>query len=582
MLCETMLNELLKDFQENASVNFTQENCRINLSALQPILSSSIPHEGLSALKQHAHFLAAKYHEYIGETSKAWISYCREKDEKSRFYKEALIARRDLLKRFIEKQFVDLIALALPLENLELEEKTSSSIEEDKKAPQNGQLLPNGIPFPLNFIKSWNKDTQKFHSVNEEMLKNEFAKRSKSIGKLIKAKKEEIALVDEVIKGNKSKDLETKKPVLEAELKQLCEIEHDIQESYTLHTGNNRQVLRRHKTEKQFFDPKHLKKPDVLDKLKGLTLAIIDKRFSLDNSTQESLNLEGYSSRMLITAERVFQEAVVTLSGESNIALGIPRVKKKLWSGYSYYSGTTYSGTIGYGVVENYQVSNTLIQAEHRTSPKRQRLGDSFLPQQKSYDADIYPTLYRLCNENAENEKMIATYLIRYSKNHQTVTLEELQALNPNTVEDDVHHFNRIAFLIMGKEQAQWHSTTDNNYQLGMSVAQARALRMLETGFLRLDDVFKNNVLFGTYSQTKIVDYPGKVANACLRIDELYTAFILQRYPHDSMRFFKSQIESQTKRTVVLTRQQAREDLQYAYGGETDSDGEGYDTDLEF
>ena len=412
--------------------------------------------------------------------------------------------------------------------------------------------------------------------MNEAAFEEPYKKRLGSIETMIKGKKEEITLVGEAIKEKLGEPNEAKsrKISLEAELQRLQEIEIEIQARYQKYSADSRRTLRRHRTETHFFDPNHLKKPEVLKKLRDLTFGIIEQRFSLENSELSPLNLAGISSRMLITAERVFQEATIILSGESGVDLGISRERGSPWE----ING--YSGTNWLGPVERYQVANTEIKAEHRTSPKRQRLGDSYMLQHGKYSGDIYPFLRKLAASNSNNEKLIAQYLIRFSRTHRAVTLGELQNFYQDANENDVNDFNQVAFLIMEKEQGQWHSATDERYQLGMSVAQARALKMLEAGFLSLDEIFKNDVLFGVYSQTGILNSPEKVANACQRIDELYTSFILNQNQNDSMRFFKSQIKGQEKRTPVLTRQQAREDLHYVYGGETDSDGDGYDTDL--
>ncbi|CAM4433941.1 MAG: hypothetical protein LEGION0398_MBIBDBAK_01363 [Legionellaceae bacterium] len=187
----------------------------------------------------------------------------------------------------------------------------------------------------------------------------------------------------------------------------------------------------------------------------------------------------------------------------------------------------------------------------------------------------------KLSQGDTEKEKQIATHFLHYAKSHQGITLAEIQELYPAANEDDVHYFNRACFLIMEKEQGQWHSSHSKEYsrfQLGMSVSQARCLILLEAGCLTLEDAFKNNVLFGVYSKTDINNSPEKLASACEYIDTLYLEYLKIQKHKEYLPFFRKNIEALP--TLVLTRKQAHEDLKTVYGGESDTDGEGYDSDL--
>jgi len=568
--CEKLIDDFLTNFKkENFDFELAKEHFPAALQDLQSIIL--YPSTELLRIQNKACFLAGKYNEFLKKDSNAWIKYCQAKAKEMPFYVEVVSARKELLKNFIKKQFDGLIISTIPIGDLKLDEASSSKPQLPKK-PADTLLLPDETPISFNGSNLWKKDSHFVHSVNESELEIKRREHLKPITAMIESKHEELVLIlkDIDAKRGNPKELEAEKIRLNAELNQLSE----ITEQYLPYTADYRKTFRRYQTEICFFDPKRLKKQEVLEKLRDLTLRIVDQRFSLANVTTTPVDLSGISSRMLITAERVFQEAVIALSGKSGVVLGIPRNRGKPWK---YGNGTNW-----FGAVERYQVAKTEIQAEHRTSPKRQRLGDSYMPQHGSYTPSIYPFLRNFANWNIENEKIIAQYLIRYCKTHQSITLDELKNFYPAADETHVNTFNQIAFLIMEKEQAQWHSATEKKYQLGMSVAQARALMMLEAGFLTFEEVFKNDVLFGVYSQTGIINSPQKVADACKNIEELYTSFILIQCQNDAMRFFKSQITAQEKRSFVLTRKQAHADLKYVYGGDTDSDGEGYDSDLEF
>lgn len=574
-----MLSELLEDIEED---------CEYSLEAAQLVTSrwNLNPNPKVLLLKQHAFFVEGKCYQHLNNPSKAWVAYCQVEDKDSIFYTQAVTIRKELLKKNIAEQFEKLIgniaripSLSSTKEKSNTDENSSIIFKPSPKKQVDTHLLPNGTPFILGFAGLWNNDSPFFHSANDDALTKRYSKRLHSIETMIKGKKEEVTLVKKAIqKGiGKLDELEAKKTSFEEELNQLQETKEKIEQSYQQHTAINRQTLRRHSTETRFFDYQQIKNPEILKEIRGLTFELIDQRFSVDNSGAPKINLNGKSSFMLIAAERVFQEAVITLSSESKeVVLGIPRVRANNWD-YGYVSGTNW-----FGPIEHYHIGDTNIETEHRTNPKRQRLGDSYMRQHGKYTGDIYNFLKRISNETSENEKEIARYVIRYGKCYEEITVEELRTFYPDADERDVNHFNQIAFLIMGKEQAQWHSATDNRYQLGMSVAQARALIMLEAGFLRLEELFKNDVMFGVYSQTNINNSPQKVAEACNFIDELYTHFILNRHQNDSMRFFKAQMQSKEKRTAVLTRTQARDDLKYVYGEYADLSEEGYDTDLDF
>ena len=254
--------------------------------------------------------------------------------------------------------------------------------------------------------------------------------------------------------------------------------------------------------------------------------------------------------------------------------LGIPVVRKNPWE-------TTYSsGHNLYGPVEAYTLSQTEIQAEHRVNPKPSRLGDSYLPQHGTYSGSVYRFIRRLCNNETEKEKQCAGLMLRYGRNHQSVSLEDLKQLSDEVEESDVDRFNQLCFLVMAKEQSQWHVAREEKFHIGMSVSFARCLIMIEAGFIRFDDALKNNALFSVYSYTGLVSDISKVGVSAKYIDKMYMAYLQQQNSTDAMSFFRKHIEKDKPPTAILSRSRAHEDLLYAYGGESDSDGEGYETDL--
>ncbi len=564
-LIDEIVAEIFADFEAENSNDLTDERCKANLLELQPILQPMIVYDKFLSIKQAAYFLKGKCHENLGQHSAAWGAYCSVKNNKLRSYKEAIVARKNLLKSKVKSQS-ERSASSSGKDELNMEEEKSPDL-----------ILPQGIPLPLKFAKSWIEEAKWFHSANKYAIDAEHNKRLAQVKKLITAKEEEISLVKENLNNIETADeLRQKKETLELELEKFQTVVQRLTREYHKYLPENRQVHRRHATESRFFNPSRSRKKSEIVKLAE---NIIDYRFKTDDDVVEPVVLKGKSARLLISAERLFQEAVIALSGDNSLQLGIPKVKEKKWAIRN--DSCNRSGATGYGPVEYYQVEGTTVQSEHRTSPKRQRVGDSFLPEHGAYTNDIYPFLAKLTSDETENEKRLANFMIRYAHTHQSITLEELKTIYDSADENCVHKFNKICFLIMEKEQAQWHSVTSKDLQLGMSVAQARCLIMVEAGFISFKEAFKNNVLFGVYSNTGIIDNPSKVAGSCQHIEDLYMLYLQSKRSQDYMKFFKKHIEKDVPAPVcVLTREQAHQDMQHVYGGASDTEDEGYATDF--
>jgi hypothetical protein len=570
--CKAIIDEMFADFKAENQDNLIDQFCRNRISELEPIISCTINHPEFLFIKQSFSYLKGKHHERLGESSLAWLAYCSVLDKKCPFHNDAVTGRIRLLKNEIHS--VDVEKVSSETDDLTVDDvHPSQTIIAEKNVFT--LTLPQGIPLPLNFSLGWMEETIWFHSSDKIAIDSEYQKRLGQLDKITAAVEEKLAIIKEVQKAGENPEILNKKQMLEVELNEMKLAREKFEQKYKEYTPEYRKTYRRHTAESSFFNPQRSRKlPEII----ALTDKIIEQRFRIEDSQIVSIELTGKSARLFISAERLFQESVIKLSGKQFPQLGVPVAKEKPWTvGEDYYQR---SGTTSFGPVECYKIGSTEIKSEHRTAPKRERLGDSFLPDHGTYSYNIYPFLYRLSNEEPLKEKQLARFMIRYSRNHQPITLEELKTIIEDVTQNDVNHFNQICFLLMEKEQAQWHSATDERYQLGMSVSQARCLIMVEAGFISLKEAFKNNVLFGVYSQTGILDNPTKVAEACQRIDSLYILFLQNQHSEDHMKFFKKYIDKSAHQ-CVLTRKQARLDLRQIYGGEGDTDDEtGYDSDL--
>jgi hypothetical protein len=133
----------------------------------------------------------------------------------------------------------------------------------------------------------------------------------------------------------------------------------------------------------------------------------------------------------------------------------------------------------------------------------------------------------------------------------------------------------------MAKEQVQWLSATVQSF-CGLTVIHARCLLLIEKGLLTLEEVFKNNGLFSVYSNTNIINTSERLQAACNRIDTLYIEYLKSLNLEAHFRMFRLEIKNNEKESIVATRKQAQKDLRAVYGDSEESDGEGYDSDLEF
>ncbi len=550
--------------------DFDEERLQNILEVMDPLINI----KGFSSICDDAkEFMAEVFyikgvcHELRKEYAEAMDAFCNSAfDKKQDCYRDVIRRRARLIKDQVAR---------------DLTPDDSEGTPPKRQRTSIRMLLHKGVRFVDKLSSFWSKESEWVHSADARGVSGEYEARLAQINGVIKGRRTEIDLIDELLKEEAEDvgNVTEKKQKLEEELVILEEARESLTKKHAKYNPEKRRVFRRHATEQSFFNPKRSKKHAELIEL---THNIIDQRFKLEASDGEELPppvvLDDVNARRFISAERAFQDAVVKLTSHENPRLGIPKVKEKAWNLDNGHSGKT-----GYGPVEQYLVSDTELESEHRTSPKRDRLGDSYLPQHGNYSSDIYGFFWKITQEDLEKEKSIAAFLIRYGKTHQTVSLEELQDLYEQATLGDVKKFNQICFLVMEKEQAQWHHAVSESLQVGMAVSQARALIMVRAGFITLEEVFKNNTLFGIYSQTQIVKVPQDVEASCRRIDELYLIFLQNKNLKEHFALLKKHMDK-SQMVYVLTREQAHRDLGEVYGGESDtgeSDDE-YESELSF
>lgn len=470
-------------------------------------------------------------------------------------------------KTFSEYQ-TSLVARANTLKNIVAQSLTSSSSATAHISAETitaTPSIPKEIRKQAGFNRFWQRASIHFDVVDETSLKQEYQKRLAQMEVLINAKEIEIEVLNEAMDLARSRsdtflsNLQTHFKKIQQELKTLENERDNLTNDYHQHRPEYRGPYRKASAETCFFNPKRsTKKVQIIP----LAHEIIARRYQ---QKKDPLALTG-SVRKFAMAEKAFQDAVETVTGNTFPQLGIPVVSQKK--------------SVTYSPVELYTIGATTAQFMHKTHPNPEKLGDSYSPDR--YDASIYKFLSRITNNDPEKEKAIAELFIAYGRTQQSVELVTLQNIYKPASSDDVTEFNRICFLVVAKEQIQWLSAKSLPYR-GLAVAQARCLILMSKGLIRFSEVFQNDAKYGVYSKTKPLRNPHKLFQACQDIDELFTRYLQTEYLAEYETVSDQIAASQKECTVVLNREEARENLKTVYGGDSGSDDDAdYNSDVEF
>lgn len=310
---------------------------------------------------------------------------------------------------------------------------------------------------------------------------------------------------------------------------------------------------RRCKAERRFFDPRRNRNQQSLLEL---LRKIIETRYreqdaepiDWSSSSQpipvEPVSLAEVSGRMLITAERLFQQIVLFLSrGEPRV--GLPVAFRNL------------EFRTAFGPWEVYKSGHTYIYSRHRTdacSPpaimRADRLGASYVKWVGSY-GQILDFFEDLLSRGILTTEYLIHLLIQFSRYH--IPVESDGRITRNMADD----LNRIFFLLTAKEQAQWQSSIFfkwSEWDLGMAVTFARIVLLLKKGALTLRDVFGPDAPYALYCLKDMYRRNVSVRVVCKKVDRLYGEVFGR----------------------PTTAEQAHQDLREVYGGSGESDSDDY------
>jgi len=355
-----------------------------------------------------------------------------------------------------------------------------------------------------------------------------------------------------------------------------------ILQAYQSYIDTTEQIIRRqNQTEQRFFNPRRTKKQQTFQ----LAMELEKRRLHEDVLDPLVLGIDQIPpARRMITAERSTMEASIELFGRASSQYGT----KTGWSSNpnsrinlsSYYS----SYTQDYSFIETIQIGNSQIQYKQRTDPHYNHLGDYIMQGLGAYN-NIITVLNKITGSNAEtanvqNERKLAELMLKFSHDGKPVNLQQLQEINEEAMEVDVNNLNRVFYHCFVKEIARWMLPKDKSHELPLATAQSRALQLIKNGHLTIKEVFSQHAAYGVFTGQNIGNDMAELREKIVRINMLYNKAILEQRPNNFLPYIQFWKEHNSANTLP-SRKELRHELQETFGGESDTDGEDYESDNE-
>lgn len=342
-----------------------------------------------------------------------------------------------------------------------------------------------------------------------------------------------------------------------------------------INEAENKEFQRQIQTEKHFFSPHRTNNPFTRDK----ALLIQKNRIVEGQEEVQALKLTDVPSRRMITAEISTIEASLRLYGRGNsdydAEYGWHTASRELVGYYNDHE-------IKHGNTEEIQLGATEISYYQKVNPHCNHTGDYFMFVLGNYNNIISIinsiTGTQMESIQTEKEKKLAEYMLRFSKHGIPVSLGELKELNPKAIDESVNEINRIFYHCFVKEPARWMLPRATENELPFAIAQIRAVKLIIHGYLSMSDVFAQYAPYGVFTDKEVGKNIAKVREKIRNINRMYTQLVLmpqQEHAGKHVSFFKSHKSGQ----FVTTRKELHHELKDAYGGDSDTDDEGYDSD---
>jgi hypothetical protein len=366
--------------------------------------------------------------------------------------------------------------------------------------------------------------------------------------------------------------LEEKEKEFQESYSDLLAKKKSIEKNYQEYIDVTGKMLKRqYQTELRFFDPSRTKN----ERARELALEFEKRRLSMELYSDE-VDASDSPARRLITAERSTIEASTSCfdvsTGYYANRLGWSEAYKKSSSDKEIYTHP-----------EKIKIGTTVFQYRQKANAHHNHIGDFFMESKHGSYVDTLNDLNRVTgsrgkNCQKENEIKLAGLMQEFVKTGNAVTQERLQEIKPEGDVADVDNLNRIFYHCFIKETSSWMLPHDDKHKLPLALPQARVLKLIVAGYLSIREVFAKDAPYGIFTGTDIGRNIDELQEKIIRINVLYDKAILEYdegYRAQHIQFFKDHPTAK----LLPTYDCLHGELKEIYGGDSDTDGEGYESD---
>lgn len=525
------------------------------------------------SLKETKHFLMAKILCKKGSYAEAILLFDQVKNKKEQT--QAMQHKKELFNRYLQEIYQKLDA-SDTVQDYSTEMEAEDSVTEEMEESETSENLPGWYAIS-ELMDGFDKGDCGQLSTKIIMVQLQLNIIEASIELANKQYKNNEALEEE------SEALIEERNKFATSLKLLKSKKNELDEHHQAYSSSADNTIRRqYQTECHFFNPRRTKKVETLQ----LALQLEARRLS-DACVEEAIVATNIPARRIITAERSTVEtsiALLRLHEKYNYVesgwTSNPAVQRTTNTHYSsYHQNYTFDETVKIGESE--------VHYRQRSNPHVNHLGDFYNCDLGDYAA-ILKILNLVTGTNAEcvavkNEMQLANYMIRFCREGKPITFEELMSINELVNEDHAHQLNQIFYHCFIKEVASWMLPRDRSHQLPLATAQSRALQLIASGYLSIQEVFAKGAHYGVYTGSNI----GKDENLpilrakIVRINVLYNKVMLEHHP-DHFSAYALFFKNHSAGEIIPTREALHQELKKTFGGsDSETDGEGYETDEE-
>jgi len=323
--------------------------------------------------------------------------------------------------------------------------------------------------------------------------------------------------------------------------------------------------------EERFFNPKRNKQAFV----KKIAGALQKRR--LGKNSPRIMNIKSAApARQFITAEKATMKASLQCVPESGFYSYFDNHLR--WEKAQRYRNGRYSPY--FCADETIRFDDSKVTYRQKAVTHYNHLGDYYLYDIGTYK-DIFEFLYKLVRAPkpdiiAHKEKQLAELILKFTKNGKRINLKKLKKIYLRAKQNDVDGLNAICYHCFVKEITRWQYPRNKLHELPFAIAQGRSLQLIAKGYLSLNKVFDQNSKYGIFTGKNIGANIDSVKKKIKNINRLYREAILKPKNHDQFIGF---FVNCPKGKIVTKRKALRNELINVYGGDKDTDGEGYSSE---